>query len=117
MAKLESNYYILLKLKRYNLNRPDSLVPADFLFFPTEQYENIRKIFAKYNIGTEKEAEEKMSKWRAQYPLSQFQPIVYGSKKSPNTRDTIVRFYELISSFYTGFFKSKLYWEASVFQI
>ena len=55
----------------------------------------------------EKDAEEKMKQWS-----KNVLEVQHGSNKSHTSKETIQRFYELISMFYVSFFRSKIYTEA-----
>jgi len=64
--------------------------------------------FEKFNIMSAETAENKMQEWKKQNIIMP-NP---GSDKSYTSKDTIKRFYGLISSFYTAFYRSKPYVEA-----
>lgn len=107
-SRLESNNYVMLKLVKYDIENLDKLpLVNSILVCPNENYTRVMKTFEKHNILSEHAANEKMKIWEPQ-----FVPVKPGSNKSTNSKDTIIRFYELISNLYMAFFRSKIYSEA-----
>ena len=108
LSRLESNNYTMLKLVNYDIENLHRLpLTNSVLVCPNENYARVMKTYEKHNILSEQAANEKMKIWEPQYI-----PTTPGSKKSLNSKDTIVRFYELISNLYVAFFRSKIYSEA-----
>jgi hypothetical protein len=106
--RLQAGTYTMIALVKYDTDHLERLpLVNSILVCPNESYERIMRSFAKHNIFSEKTGEEKMKEWKPQ-----FVSPVHGSKKSPNSRETIKRFYELITNFYVAFFRNKVYFEA-----
>lgn len=106
--RLEAKNWTMLALVKYDLDNLASLPLKDSIIIcPNESYDRIMKTFSKYNVMSEETANEKMKIWEPQYVA----PIL-GSDRSMTSKDTIERFYELISDFYVAFFRSRIYYEA-----
>jgi hypothetical protein len=86
------------------INKLRDLSIRDIFYCQTEEYQKIKKIMEKFNVMPEEKAKKKMDAWR-----SQLEPIIPGSNKSNNASETVIRFFELISMWYTGLFSNKLY--------
>lgn len=107
-TRLEAGNWTMLAMVKYDLDNLDKLPLMDSVVVcPNEDYKRVMRIFAKHNVMPQKTADEKMKIWEPQ-----FVSPVPGSKKSMTSKETIERFYELISNFYVAFFRSKIYSEA-----
>jgi len=105
---LKSENFIMLKFKKYDLSNLERLRFDDIQVCPNEDYNRILKTMAKHNVMPEKKAQEKMEEWsKIQIP-----PSKPGSNRSKTSKETIIRFYDLISEFYIAFFRNHLYTEA-----
>jgi hypothetical protein len=94
----------LLLTATYDINNLMDLAIRDVIYCETEEYQKIKKIMEKFNVMPEEKAIKKMDTWR-----SELGHIIPGSKKSNNASETITRFFETISMWYTGLFSNKLY--------
>lgn len=107
--KLKANHFTMVKLFRYDLNNLQNLEIGDkIIIFPNEQYDRIMSTFEKFNVMSAETAESKMHEWKKQNVPSRG----IGTEKSYTSKDTIARFYGLISSLYIAFYRSELYLEA-----
>jgi len=107
-SKLEAGTWNMLKSVKYDLNNLEKLPLKDSIYlFPNENYNRVLETFSKYNITSQKKAEEKIQEWK-----KDLVPVVPGSNKIFSTKKTISKFYELISMLYMAFFRSKIYSEA-----
>lgn len=107
-TKLEAGNWTMLTMVKYDLNNLDRLpLMNSVIICPNEDYNRVMKIFEKHNVLPQKKADDKMRIWK-----TQFVPPILGSERSLTSKDTISRFYELISDFYVALFRSKVYSEA-----
>lgn len=107
-SKLQAKNWNMLQFVPYDINHLEKLPLKDSIVVcPNENYDRIMNAFAKHGIMSEKVAEEKMKEFSKDF----IKPVP-GSKKSYTSKETIHRFYELISMFYVGFFRSRVYTEA-----
>lgn len=107
-SRLQAKNWNMIQFVHYDLDNLDKLPLKDSIVVcPNENYDRIMETFAKHGIMNEKMAEEKMKEWSKDF----IKPKP-GSKKSYTAKETISRFYELISMFYVAFFRSKVYTEA-----
>jgi hypothetical protein len=104
LEQVEVGNTVLLRTVQYDLNKLRALSIVDIVYCETEDYQKIKKIMEKFNVMPEEKAIKKMDAWR-----SQLEPIIPGSKKSNNASETVTRFFETISMWYTGLFSNKLY--------
>jgi hypothetical protein len=104
LEQVEVGNTVLLRTVPYDINKLRDLAIRDVVYCETEEYQKIKKIMEKFNIMPEEKATKKMDAWR-----SQLDPIIPGSKRSDNASETIIRFFETISMWYTGLFSNKLY--------
>ena len=104
LEQVEVGNTALLQTVPYDINKLRDLAIRDVVYCETEEYQKIKKIMEKFNIMPEEKAIKKMDTWR-----SELGPIIPGSKKSNNTTETVTRFFEMISMWYTGLFSNKLY--------
>lgn len=108
-VKLKANHFVMIKLFKYDLNNLQNItIGHDMIIFPTEQYDRVMDTFEKFNILSAETAENKVQEWKK----LNLPPQKPGSNKSYTSKDTIERFYGIISSFYTAFYRSKPYVEA-----
>lgn len=107
-VRLEAGNWSMLKLKKYDINNLEKMAFDAVVVCPNEKYDRVMKAFAKHNIMPQKKAEPIMKEWAKQLQ----EPIVPGSNRCKTSKETISRFYELISEFYTAFFRSRIYTEA-----
>jgi hypothetical protein len=107
-SRLEARNWSMIQLSPYDIDHLERLPLKDSIIVcPNENYDRIMETFAKYGMMNEKDAEEKMKKWS-----KNVLEVQHGSNKSHTSKETIQRFYELISMFYVSFFRSKIYTEA-----
>lgn len=107
-SKLLAETWNMVKLFPYDINHLEKMpLTGSIIVCPNEKYDRIMNNFEKHGLLNEKTAQEKMKEYSNQ-PIHS----VYGSNKSHTSRETISRFYELISMFYVAFFRSKVYIEA-----
>jgi nuclease-like protein len=107
LEQVEVGNTVLLRTVHYDLNKLRDLSIGDIVYCETEEYQKIKKIMEKFNVMPEEKAKKKMDAWH-----SQLDPIIPDSKKSNNAGETIARFFETISMWYTGLFSNKLYQSA-----
>jgi hypothetical protein len=103
LEQVEVRNTVLLRKVRYDHRKLRDLSIDDIAYCETEEYQKIKKIMEKFNVMPEEKAKKKMDAWK-----SQREPITPGSKKSNNASETITRFFETISMWYTGLFSNKL---------
>jgi len=107
-SKLESKTWSMINLVNYDLDKLDELPLVDSIIVcPNEKYSRIMQTFAKHNIMPENVAEKKVKEGS-----KDFVPVERGSKKSKTSKETIERFYEMISMLYTAFLRSSVFSEA-----
>lgn len=107
-SKLESGTWNMINLVKYDLDRLEDLPLVDgIIVCPNEKYSRVMQTFAKHNIVPENVAEEKVKEW-----AKDFIHVERGSKKSKTSKETIGRFYEMISMLYTAFLRSSVFSEA-----
>ena len=104
---LKAGTWNMIKMAKYDLNHLDKLNINEILIVDNEKYRPIIKTFGKHNVMTEKKAEEKLAKWKQEFTMP-----VRGSNRIRSSTKTITKFYELISTLYTVFFRSETYYEA-----
>jgi len=105
--RLEAGTWTLLYMKKYDLSNLNNLTLDDVHFCANEHFDRVTLMLSKHNIMSEEKAEEKMKIWKQDVFSSEKRFSRYLSPK-----ETISKFYELISMFYVGFFKNKVYFEA-----
>jgi hypothetical protein len=104
LEQVEVGNRVVLRTIQYDLNKLRDLSIGDIVYCETEEYQKIKKIMEKFNVMPEEKAKKKMDAWRLK-----LEPIIPGSKKSNNASETLTRFFETISMWYTGLFSNKLY--------
>lgn len=107
-SKLEAKTWSMINFVKYDLDKLDDLSLVDgIIVCPNEKYSRVMQTFAKHNIMSENVAERKIKEWS--------KDLIYverGSKKSKTSKETIERFYEMISMLYTAFLRSSIFYEA-----
>ena len=104
LEQVEVGNRVVLRTIQYDLNKLRDLSIGDIVYCETEEYQKKKKIMEKFNVMPEEKAKKKMDAWRLK-----LEPIIPGSKKSNNASETLTRFFETISMWYTGLFSNKLY--------
>jgi len=107
-SKLESGTSTMINSLKYDLDKLEDFPLLNGIkICPNENYGRVMDAFAKHNIMSEKNAEEKVKEWS-----KDLQSIKPGSKKIKTSKETIETFYELISMLYTAFLRNTVYKEA-----
>lgn len=103
---LETRTFDMLHTETYDLKHIMKLQHLPKIYH-NEKYQRIREVLLKHNIMNNTEANEKMDEWK-----KDFVRPVRGSNQCKSSKELIRRFYELISSLYTVFFRNRLAAEA-----
>ena len=104
LEQVEVGNKVLLRTVHYDLNKLRDLSINHIVYCETEEYQKIKKIMEKFNVMPEEKVKRKMDAFRPQ-----LEHIIPGSMKSNNASETVTRFFETISMWYTGLFSNKLY--------
>ena len=106
-SKLGSGTSTMINTAKYDLDNLDDFPQNGIKVCPNEKYGRVMDAFAKHNIMSKKDAEEKVKKLSKDVRY-----VEPGSKKINTTKETIETFYELISTLYTAFLRNTVCKEA-----
>ena len=108
--KLEAKNFNMISTIAYDMNRLENIQPKSVGIFANENYNRLKKTFAKHGIFSEEQASTKIQEGK-----KNIRSVEAGSNRITSITQIIEKFYDFISSLYVSFFRNRVYQEAFSF--